>query len=516
MAGLDFVTSMHTDIPYYKDDGKKWFKNPGAWEDFWQYNAMDAISTASAHSSQMSQLMQLGNVETYDRQRSLVLPLLFMMNRGIRVDVQGMLEERDLTGIEISRLEEELNQLAGQPLNHQSPKQLAEYLYGKRGYHPYKKRNSKGSWSISTDVDALKRLSRSGAPEAKIILKLRKLSKRLGTYLQISKPDQDGRFRTHYKPDGADTGRLASGETIFGKGGNAQNWPHDLLKYFQFDDGYLGYSIDLSQIENRIVAYVGEVGPMIDAFEQGMDVHSLTAALIFSKPISEVTREDGTCPLGGGEHSERFWGKKANHGLNYDFGYKSFAITYEIPESEAKWIVEKYHSAYPGVRHNYHKMIKTQLQRSRTITNLFGRKRIFHEDLDDKVFKAAYSHIPQSTTADKINEHGIRYIYYNQSKFGPIELLAQVHDSIVFQIPLSIPFSEHARMLLDIKSSLEQPLEWKGKKFEVPADLSIGLNMSKACMKELKSKQILSHEFLTHYLEETHKELSNEAQAQTA
>jgi DNA polymerase I len=110
------------------------------------------------------------------------------------------------------------------------------------------------------------------------MLDIRSLSKRISTYLNIGKVDIDGRYRSSYKPVGAETGRLSSGETIFGTGGNQQNWPHDLLRFFFFDEGYIGYSIDLSQIENRIVAYVGGVLSQIEAFEQGIDLHRLTAS----------------------------------------------------------------------------------------------------------------------------------------------------------------------------------------------------------------------------------------------
>ena len=141
---------------------------------------------------------------------------------------------------------------------------------------------------------------------------------------------------------------------------NLQNWPHSMLRYLIADEGHIYYSFDLSQFENRIVAYVGNIKQMIEAFETGIDVHSLTAALIFGKPINEVSRKDGSCPLGDGQHSERFWGKKANHGLNYDLGYKSFALYYELPEREAKAIVERYHQAYPGVRQTFHAEVRKQ------------------------------------------------------------------------------------------------------------------------------------------------------------
>lgn len=807
-AGLDFVTSMHTDIPYYKIDGKKWIKTGvGSWDAWWTYNGMDTIATAAAFPHQMEDLRRQGNIETYDRQRKLVKPLLYIMGRGIQIDVEGMMKERNSVNDYINEKTEELNKKIGFEINPNSPQQLQKYFYEDLKCKPYKKRSYKGQYVTTCDENAMKRLARKGYDEARMVLDLRRARKRLSTYLDIRKIDRDGRYRSSYKPVGAETGRLSSGQTIFGTGGNQQNIPHDILRFFIFDEGYIGYSFDLSQIENRIVAYVGGIIPMIEAFEQERDLHTLTASMIFRKPYDEISSEDGSSQLGDGRQSERFWGKKCkfencqvltkngwigisqaymenteiaqwskvdgtisfvtpiewftevysgkcniitnqriyqeatpnhkmplyykgsiidtsiskypksgkysaplsgtyregtsnipdplirlivafqadgywnhnaitfnlykkrkikrlkailelasipysdnssgiyisakhdfckfinlilgrnklfgswllnldqntlnsfldelpywdgyrlknqyftidrnnaewvqtiahlcnraaniseqnnsktsafgnkivykvgiretiapathaiartvkdvrskiiycptvssgyflckekgiisvtgncNHALNYDLGYKSFALTCEMPEKEAKWISEGFHTAYPQIRQSYHTLIQSMLKTDRTITNLFGRKRMFMGPVIPNppqvplsacvaTYREGYAHFPQSTTADKINEQGINYIYYNQEDFGPVELLSQIHDSVVFQIPLSIPWKIHADILLKIKRSLETPMYWRDTRIVIPADLSIGRNMCKESMREIKSKDI--------------------------
>ena len=502
-AGLDFVTTMHTDIPYYKEDGKKWMKaaGGGTWENWWHYNGMDSIATAAAHPKQIEDLTRQGNIETYNRQRKLILPLIYMMERGIKVDVSGMLDEQKKIDSYIIENVELLNKKVGFELNYNSPKQLQEYFYKKLGLKPYKKRNAKGQWVDTADEDAMKRLARKGYDEARTILDLRRANKRKSTYLNIGKVDKDGRYRSSYKPVGAETGRLSSGETIFGTGGNQQNWPHDLLRFFLFDEGYIGYSLDLSQIENRIVAYVGGVISQIRAFEKGIDLHRLTASIIFGKPYNEISSEDGSSPLGDGRQSERYWGKKGNHAINYDVGYKTFALKNEMPEGEAKRIIELIHQGYPQIRGGYHQVIQNMLKGNRTVTNLFNRKRLFlgpiipsypnvPKSACQNTYREGYAQLPQSTTADKINEQGVEYIYYNQDKFKSIELQTQIHDSVVFQIPLSIPWTEHARMISQIKKSLETPLTWHDTEFATPCDIAIGLNMEKDTMTEFKSKNV--------------------------
>ena len=481
--GLDFITSMWTDMPYYKDEGKQWFKGlNNRWETLWEYNARDSIACSIALPKQLDQINIDKNLRTYERQRRLIEPLTFMMEHGIKANVEAMREAFNGADTKIAELQEELNNVAGQQLNPNSPKQLKDYFYITKGLQPYRK-----GGKPTTNDDALKRLARKGFREASIIQQMRQINKQRANYLDPSHVDPDGRIRCSYNPVGTRYSRISSSKNIFGTGMNLQNWPHSMLRYLVADDGYLYYSFDLSQFENRVVAYVGNVSQMIEAFETGQDVHSLTASLIFDMPIDEARDKSNLCPLGDGTHPYRFWGKKANHGLNYDLGYKSFALYYELPEKQAKTIVEKYHAAYPGVRTTFHAHVRKQLATNRTLTNLLGRKTTFLGRRDDKLYKEAYSCIPQGTCGDLINERGLEYIYYNPDKFRRVDLLTQVHDSVGFQIPISLGWLEHARLLNDIKWSLEQPLSWRVREFVTPVDLSIGLNMGEVV--ELSHKQ---------------------------
>lgn len=486
--GLDMITSLWTDIPYYKDEGKEWFAGGGSYQTLWVYNGNDSLSVCEAFPKIMADLVQMDNTAAYERQLSIVQPCCYMMERGIKVNLPGLVAERKKMEASAQMMRQELAELAP-GLNPQSPKQLQDYFYGKLRIAPMKNKQHK----ISVDADALKRIARrSGEPgcrEARLILNIKKLEKLASTYMADMKFDEDSRIRCSYQPCGTTYSRLSSSKSIFGTGMNMQNWPHTMLKHLGPDDGYVVYTMDLSQAENRIVAYVGRINHMIDAFETGKDVHRLTASLIFNKPYDEISDEPGSCSLGNGESTERQWGKKANHGLNYDLGYKSFALYYDMPEKDAKFVVERYHAAYPELRRNFHGYIKECLKRDRIVTNLMGRKTLFLTDLNDDTFKAAYSCIPQGTVGDVINERGMAFIYYNKL-FKPVELLQQVHDSISFQIPISIGWLDHARILQAIKDSLETPLTTHyGRSFVIPADTCMGLTLHKESGKELKAKK---------------------------
>lgn len=488
--GLDFITSLWTDHPYYKEDGKKNFGGQN-WNQLWMYNATDSLICQEAHPKQLAELRKHDNLAAYERQRKLVEPLTYMMERGVRVDRARMEARHQELQFEIQSLQEELNSVAGQALNPNSPKQLQEYFYGKLGQPAYKKRGKNGG-SVTTDNLAMKRLARKGFKAAQLILDIRQRVKLSSTYLNTDKLSADGRLRCSYNPVGTRFSRLASSENIFGEGMNLQNIPHTIKDMLLPDEGYVFYSFDLAQAENRIVAYVGRITSMIQAFENGDDVHSLTAGLIFGKDPKDVSRDKGSCSLGDGRHSERDFGKRANHGLNYDFGFKAFALLYEIEEREARFIVDRYHQVYPGVRQGFHAHVKRSLRETRTLTNLLGRKTLFLGPLIDETFKEAYSCIPQGTVGDLINEYGLEYIYYNQDLFAGVELLTQTHDDIGFQIPLSLPWTEHARILTLIKRSLERPLHVHDYEFYLPADLTMGLTFKKEDGCEVKAAKFPS------------------------
>lgn len=503
--GLDMITSLFTDQPYYKDEGKEWFKHGGAYETLWHYNGLDSCVCLEGLEKIIAELLSQGNLEAYDRQLSILQPCVYMMERGIKIDLPQAMAERSRMEGEAASLRSRLAELAPN-LNPQSPVQMKKYFYSDLGLKSFK--NTKGAESV--DELALKRISRTngkGSEEARLIMGIRKIEKLSSTYLSEKKYDSDGRVRCSYNPCGTTYSRLSSSSSLFGTGMNMQNWPHSMLRFLKIDDGYVGYSIDLSQAENRIVAYVGKIEKMIDAFETGKDVHRLTAALIFGKPPEEISAEPGSCPLGTGIYSERDWGKKANHGLNYGLGYKNFALRYEMPETEGKRIYNGYHGAYPEVQQNFHGYVKKCLRENRTVPNLMGRKTMFVTDLDDATFKEAYSCIPQGTVGDIINQQGMALIYYDR-RFREVELIQQVHDSLTFQIPLSLSWEEHAYLVDTLKSSLEIELTTHyGRKFVIPADVCVSLSLQKESGIELKAKNWPSLDSLPKCLADTYNQL---------
>ena len=500
-VGLHFVCSMWTDIPYYKDDGKYWLKGIGSFESGWNYNALDSAVCADALPKQLAAIKHQQNYYTYLRKTAAIPAYVYIMEKGIRINVASMEQAYDDMGREADATLKQLHTMCGFELNPNSPKQVAGYFYGLKKLPPYKNKDG----GTTTDEKALKRISRKGFKEAACILKLRGLSKERSTFLDPNKVDTDGRMRCSYNPVGTRFARASSSENIFGTGNNLQNQPHRVLTHFLADSGYIFYGMDLSQAENRIVAYVGRITQMIEAFEKGEDIHGLTARIMINifygheKGASIDIRS--MAPIGDGKHTWRDWGKKANHGLNYDLGYKTFSLYNEITERDGKVIVDIYHRAYPGVRGGFHAYVKQCINKNRTLTNLMGRKTVFTDRLDDALYKDGYACIPQGTVGDLIDQRGLNYIYYNRSPlFRYVELLIQVHDQIGFQIPTPyhpdhpVSWEDHSKILTLIKASLETPLYTHYKhKFVIPVDTTMGVCFNKELSFDNLKKRYPAH-----------------------
>ena len=482
--GLAYVTSWYTNMAYYKDEGKQLFKAQEN-EIFWKYNAKDSIVLMEAWPKMEKALKQKGNYETYRSQCELINPLIYMTEKGLRVDTDRIKANSEKLEEEIGVLEYEITQLAECDINPRSPAQLIDYFYNDQRIKPY---TSRTTGRPTVDEKALKRISRlTKYPEAnevaRKLLRLREITKLKTTYLDVTL-GEDNRLRGSYNPIGTKTLRLSSSADIFGVGTNLQNLPPRMKENLLPDKGYLGFEVDLAQAENRVVAYLGPDQKMIEAFENNIDIHAQTAGYLFSKDPHEIKdlykafessgkpADPKYCPgIGQGNKPFRYWGKEANHAFNYGLGYRSAALRWEIPEAQARTLYDSYHRIYPGVR-LMHRWIKDSLNKTRTVSNLFGFQRQFL-DRWDEITKDAYAFPAQSTVAELINRYGVKYIYYNHELFPDLILLNQVHDSVVFEVPLSTGWSQMSRYLFLIKASLETSLTFRGRSFTIPADFTL-------------------------------------------
>ncbi|NNK80034.1 MAG: hypothetical protein HKO93_00930 [Flavobacteriales bacterium] len=460
------------------------------------YNALDSAITFQVMEGFWKEINGGGYDIQYGRTIELLDPLMYMMTRGIRIDHERLKVVAKETLELTAEKQAKLNSMAGRELNVASAPQMMNYFYYERDISPYK--NSKGK--PTCDDKALTRLargtsSRKPIPEAKLCQEIRTLRKSYGTYLDMSF-DDDGRFRTSCNPRGTVTGRISSGKTINDTGMNMQNLPELFKKFMVPDEGYLLIEMDKRQAEWVVVAYECGDANMIAVLEDGQDPHTHTAHLMFgvdkdlikaeAKIVGHTTdpseieslRRKG-CPeiLNAGFvpriFSMRQAGKKSNHALNYDETYKRFAFENEMSEKESKVIVDRYYKIYPGIRSNY-ETIQNQLRKNRTLSNCFGSKRVFLDKFGPDLFKAAYAYKPQSTVGELVNQALITVYQDHNVGVRDVELLAQVHDSILFQIPLSLPTTEILAGIKGVEDALNPQMEYWGREFTIPSDIKMG------------------------------------------
>jgi hypothetical protein len=258
---------------------------------------------------------------------------------------------------------------------------------------------------------------------------------------------------------------------------------------------------DLAGAEWVIVAYLAGDQNMIDVVESGRSPHVATGSLISGAPEELVIREhellgSATDPdtllmvrsaelpelVKGGFFIPRSMtirqaGKKSNHGLNYDMRYKRFALENEMPETDAKPIVEKYHDdAYPGIRDVFHAEVKKELRENdRTLVNLFGDKVRLMDQSGPDLWDKAYSYKPQSTVA-KIVTRAMVAVYRDTGELlRPAGLRANVHDSLLINWPDDRE-AELEPFALKVREYMSHEFEVKGRRFTLDVDVKVGPN----------------------------------------
>jgi uracil-DNA glycosylase len=230
--GLDYICSIRTREPYYKDDGKIWSKPWIDMERFWIYNAKDSAVAFEAHDA-IQEEMDDEYRANYEATLDLFDPLMYMMVKGFRLNKERLDQTNKDVMAKTKELEAELERVAERPFNPGSPKQCQEYFYVTKGIKPY---ISSKTGAVTCDDKALARIiKRYHLPEARLAQEIRGLRKLHSTYLEV-RTDADGRLRCSYNPRGTSTGRLSSSETIFGTGMNMQNLHSEFKDFLEADD----------------------------------------------------------------------------------------------------------------------------------------------------------------------------------------------------------------------------------------------------------------------------------------
>ena len=394
------------------------------------YAAEDADITLRLHLELWPQIQaSSGLLYVYEQIEMPAMRVLGIMERnGIRIDSALLAKQGQQVGKRLLELEGEIHKLAGQPFNIQSPKQIAEILFGQLELPVIKKTPS---GAPSTDEEVLQKLAEDYPLPARI-LDYRSLAKLMSTYIEklprMADP-KTGRVHTNFSQATAVTGRLASSDP------NLQNIPvrteegRRIREAFIPADGCKLLSADYSQIELRIMAHIAEDKNLLEAFNTGKDVHQATAAEIFGVALDDVNSE------------QRRYAKVINFGLIYGMSAFGLAGNLGIERSAAQNYIAKYFDRYPGVA-QYMERTRVEARENGYVETVFGRRLWLPEIKGSNgprrqgAERAAINAPMQGTAADLIKLAMIAVENWLEKEQLKTRMLLQVHDELVFDVPL--------------------------------------------------------------------------------
>ncbi len=371
---------------------------------------------------------------------------------GVSVDTNYLKVLTNEFDFKISGIEKKIFNLAGEGFNLNSPKQVAYILFDKMQLKTTKKR---GKSKNSTSAEVLNILAED-YEIAKLILEYRKYAKLKSTYtdsLPALIDPKDNRIHTSYNQTVTTTGRLSSSNP------NLQNIPirteegNKIRQAFVPKDknNYLILSADYSQVELRILAHVSGDENLINAFNSGIDVHTITASKVFEVPINEVTKE------------MRYKAKAVNFGIVYGQSKYGLAKALKITSTEADNFINKYFETYPRIKDYMHNMVEL-VEKQGYVETIFGRRRYLENEINSPnamirefAKRAAINHPMQGSASDLIKIAMIDFARVLKENNLKSRLIIQVHDELVVEI--AIEELDIVKRLILESMELKQPLK---------------------------------------------------------
>ena len=393
-----------------------------------EYSCEDSDQTLGVHRVLWPQLEANAQLRfVYELEIKSSESLYRIERNGVLIDGPMLAKQSGELGARILQLEGQAHELAGQPFNLSSPKQIGEIFFTKLGL-PVVKKTPSGA--PSTDEEVLEKLAEDYPLPAKI-LEHRGLSKLKGTYTdklaQLAHP-RTGRVHTHYAQAVAVTGRLSSNDP------NLQNIPvktaegRRVREAFVAPSGSVIASADYSQIELRIMAHISEDAALLHAFTEGIDVHTATAAEVFGVDVSQVSSE------------QRRYAKVINFGLIYGMSSFGLARNLGIETKAAAAYIDKYFQRYPGVK-TYMDQTRLSAKSKGYVATVFGR-RLYLPEINSPngprrggAERAAINAPMQGTAADliKLSMNKVQQVLDDEGR--KTKMIMQVHDELVFEVP---------------------------------------------------------------------------------
>ena len=422
----------HSCIPFTEIAGKG--KNAKTFDqiaidDATKYAAEDADVTQRLGLKLRQKLVEDSMLTVYERIERPLVPVIAKMEReGIKVDRDELSRLSAEFAQKMAMYEDEAHEAAGEPFNLGSPKQIGEILFGKLGL-PGGKKTKTGAWA--TGAEMLEDLAAEGHEVPKSVLGWRQMSKLKSTYadaLVSAIHPETGRVHTSFSLASTNTGRLSSNDP------NLQNIPirteegRKIRKAFIAEKGNVIVSADYSQIELRLLSHIGDVPELQQAFQDGVDVHALTASEVFGVSLDDVSSD------------LRRSAKTINFGIIYGISAFGLSSRLGIERSRAKDYIDSYFAKFPGIRRYMDETVATAKELGYTET-VFGRRTHIpginakQPNMRNFAERQAINAPIQGTAADIVKRAMVRVPPALEAAGLSAKMLLQVHDELVLECP---------------------------------------------------------------------------------
>ena len=478
---LEFLTSIYTTIPYYKDDGKEWNpKQPN--EKLWRYNCLDVLAPVIIKDRLQAELNERHLLPYYNEwYTDLLNPYLDMSLHGILRDDVLRVALKTATEELADTLQAEFTLIVGTDLNVRSSKQMANYFYGERGL-PVQKIRKTGKATFNKTARAKLLRQNPLMVELQLAGKIAKLKDRISD-LYNKHTDHDGCIRSTWNLGGTDTGRTSSSSCPLWTGTNLQNPEREksssvrealkdehvtriqLLEARKEDaitrsiyiptPGHIFINGDLEQAEARLVAALAQELVLLNHFEQHEDVYRWLAGQFRGVDPKKMEKKDPWRQIF----------KQVAHASHY--GMQKNKLVDLLAEQgiyigarEAQGFIDWYHRTCPNIRSVFHAEVEYRIRTTRKLTNLLGRERLFFGLIDDEMFRKGYAYIPQGTVSDVI-KIAMKRLH------GRWPVVQEGHDSLL----LEVLREDEAAATADLDAALTYTLKVKGYELTIPREI---------------------------------------------
>lgn len=501
---LGFLTSIYTDMPYFKDEGKDYDPTSYDRNNLYIYNAKDSLATHQVYVSQLAELRETGTESVYSMQMGIMPIYKRMEDFGIRIDNARRISLLCKYQSLYETYKYKLQRLVGREVNPLSSVVMGKLVYEELGYKPGRGNTFTKAGKPSADEDNLELLmwgsvapSKNAREILRTIIDCRKLHKVIELLVIPLYPD--GHFRGEFNLAGTVNGRSSSAECsdyylefdknsvkMYNMGHGLQNlgkhgftvdqetYGKDIRSMFVPSAGYIFVECDLSQAEARVDAVLASDFEMLEVFDGPIGIHKLTGSWVYDCDPTEIKKHELVIDENGAGEDRYHVSKTVRHAGERNMRTDRLMTMISQPIAYCEKVLNTFHAKQPNIRNVFHKQIREQIMQFRCLVAPNGRRRDFYGRIDEHTINEGISMLPQAIVTDYLKQSLVKT--FDECRYA-IPLI-EGHDGFLAQVPknMEIPyataFQHNVQVDIDFRTcSLSRDFVLR-----IPSESSVGEN----------------------------------------